>query len=171
MHEAGPGIVADGAPFSGMLGPYGPFSLITLGGLGVLLFFVHTSLVLMQSLEREPGAAGFYVRRIFRIYPLAIAAIFLVIVFRIPQASISVGHFAGFHPDFGDMVSNLALMQSFSMRAPVLGPTWRLSYELQMYVLLPVLFALVTSLRRALILDTATVALALGVNYYSSSIN
>jgi peptidoglycan/LPS O-acetylase OafA/YrhL len=159
------------AAFSGTLGPYGPFRLITLGGLGVLLFFVHTSLVLMQSLEREPGAAGFYVRRIFRIYPLAIAAMLLVMIFRIPQASISVGHFAGFSPDFGDVLSNLALMQNFSMRAPVLGPTWSLSYELQMYVLLPALFALITGLRRALILYAATVALALGVNHYSSSIN
>ena len=42
--------------------------------MGVILFFVHTSLVLMRSLERlAPGnphfMREFYIRRIFRIYP------------------------------------------------------------------------------------------------------
>jgi peptidoglycan/LPS O-acetylase OafA/YrhL len=49
------------------------------GHLGVLLFFIHTSLVLMMSLARlkksQGGlAARFYIRRAFRIYPLAIVA-------------------------------------------------------------------------------------------------
>ena len=45
----------------------------SLGPFGVLLFFVHTSLVLMSSMERS-GLSGvlllkdFYIRRIFRIY-------------------------------------------------------------------------------------------------------
>src|SRR2546423_12188612 len=52
----------------------------SLGLFGVLLFFVHTSLVLMYSLERR-GLQGtlllkdFYTRRIFRIYPLSILAV------------------------------------------------------------------------------------------------
>src|SRR5258708_17236985 len=51
-----------------------------LGLFGVLLFFVHASLVLMYSMERS-GLQGrallkdFYIRRIFRIYPLSILAI------------------------------------------------------------------------------------------------
>lgn len=37
---------------------------------GVCFFFVHTSLVLMFSLERDPEVGSFYLRRMFRIYPL-----------------------------------------------------------------------------------------------------
>ena len=56
----------------------------SLGLFGVLLFFVHTSLVLMYSLHRSKDRCGlhgppllrdFYIRRAFRIYPLSILAI------------------------------------------------------------------------------------------------
>src|SRR6201998_4784980 len=52
----------------------------SLGLFGVLIFFVHTSLVLMHSMDRSglqgvPLLKDFYIRRIFRIYPLSILAI------------------------------------------------------------------------------------------------
>ena len=37
-----------------------------LGFLGVAIFFVHTTLVLMWSLERDPHTARFLLRRVFR---------------------------------------------------------------------------------------------------------
>src|SRR6185436_12026177 len=57
------------------------------GQLGVMTFFVHTSLVLMMSLERlYMRARGrevfrkFYALRVFRIYPLAIAWILVTFI-------------------------------------------------------------------------------------------
>ena len=52
----------------------------TWGVFGVLLFFVHTCLVLMYSMQRSeltgwPLVANFATRRIFRIYPLSIIAV------------------------------------------------------------------------------------------------
>ena len=61
------------------------------GLLGVMLFFVHTTLVLMFSLERQsmrPAASLFFpfmVRRCFRIYPLALAVVLCVYLFHIPS--------------------------------------------------------------------------------------
>lgn len=63
-------------------------SMNSLGALGVLLFFVHTSLVLLMSLERTKSAGlftHFYMRRAFRIYPLALTCMVLVLAMRIPM--------------------------------------------------------------------------------------
>src|SRR5437899_9089949 len=71
----------------------GPFNLEAMGQLGVLLFFVHTSFVLMLSLERQVAQYGqrrlflvFMARRLFRIYPLSIFVVGAIALFRLPLA-------------------------------------------------------------------------------------
>lgn len=150
------------AGFYGFL-PDRPLNIAVLGGLGVQIFFVHTSLVLMQSLERQQKEGPklyipFMIRRCFRIYPLALSCIVIVLVFHLPMGSLSGGHFAGYKPDFEDVVANLSLLPDLSGRAPVLGPAWSLSTELQMYVLLPLLFLALRSWRRAALAWTAAAA-------------
>ena len=57
-----------------------------MGRTGVLIFFVHTSYVLMYSIDRlfekhknlREVVTTFYIRRLFRIYPLAIFSITIV---------------------------------------------------------------------------------------------
>jgi len=120
----------------------------TLGDFGVYIFFVHTALVLMGSLEREGVRGGwvtsFYVRRVFRIYPLAIVAVLLIVATGEPAS----GHAAplvvppdGF-PRFttNGVLSDLALVQNLTGQPSLLGPTWTLPVELQMYLLLPLCF-------------------------------
>jgi peptidoglycan/LPS O-acetylase OafA/YrhL len=113
-----------------------------LGRWGVLLFFVHTSLVLKMSMERL-GVSGwrlhstFYIRRIFRIYPLSIAIIGIVLAAQIPPTAWPDDIPAG---DLGAVISNLLLCQNLTGKPGLIGPLWSLPYEIQMYLILPALF-------------------------------
>jgi peptidoglycan/LPS O-acetylase OafA/YrhL len=111
-----------------------------MGRAGVQAFFVHTSLVLMASMERDnaPERKGwikrFYVRRALRIYPLAIAVIIVVLLLRVPPVD-TFGHTPSY--SIGDIASNFALVQDLARRPNILGVLWTLPLELQMYVVLP----------------------------------
>jgi peptidoglycan/LPS O-acetylase OafA/YrhL len=116
--------------------------LSSLGYFGVLIFFVHTSLVLMLSMNRTSQSERrlflpFYVRRAFRIYPLSMVCVLLVV-------------FSGFTLlSRGAVWSNLALVMNFTSSPPAISPMWSLPYEVQMYLLLPLLFIFATRFRSA----------------------
>jgi peptidoglycan/LPS O-acetylase OafA/YrhL len=114
-----------------------------IGRFGVLLFFVHTSLVLMYSMQRSglrgwPLAKNFYVRRSFRIYPLSILTVLAVLVLH-PQGGVQ-GFSLSARPGFGEVFSNLALVQNLTGSKYAVMPLWTLPIELQMYLFLPFLF-------------------------------
>jgi peptidoglycan/LPS O-acetylase OafA/YrhL len=146
----------------------GPLNFTFMGALGVMFFFVHTSLVLMLSLERQQKDQGdnklfmsFMIRRCFRIYPLSITAVLLVLAFHLPLTTESYWHFQGMKPDGGDIFSNLFLVQNFSNRISILGPMWSLPYEMDMYVFLPWLYLLLRpnrSIRRIALVWSIVVA-------------
>ncbi len=128
----------------------GPFKTERMGEIGVKIFFVHTCFVLMLALERQwknQGGAelfsSFMLRRIFRIYPLSVAIVSIVVVFHLPMAELHPGNFQGMplHPAL--VISNLLLLQSSAHS--ILGPTWSLPYEMAMYLFLPGLFLLLQS--------------------------
>jgi len=136
-----------------------------LGWIGVMLFFVHTSLVLMFSLQRTRASGTsllqhFYVRRAFRIYPLAAVVILTIVAFQLPVANI------GWHLEpfsLATVTGNLLLVQNLFYIPNVLGPLWSLPLEVQMYAVLPFLFWLVgrgTRLGRAFALVGVFIALA-----------
>lgn len=130
-----------------------------MGRLGVLLFFVHTSLVLMSSLERQGvdrkgWAWRFYIRRAFRIYPLAIVTVLLVVVASIPE-HIAVPPVAPTVVTARTLLANLALLQNLTVDPNVLGVLWSLPIEVQMYVLLPACFLVANRRLRDVILMIA----------------
>jgi hypothetical protein len=92
------------------------YSFRTMGRVGVAIFFVHTTLVLMASLARHgPTAIPFYVRRIFRIYPLSVA---VVLFFALLQW---LSHMP---TDTGELLSNLFLVQNLTGDASLPRPLY-----------------------------------------------
>lgn len=103
------------------------------GQLGVIMFFVHTSLVLMMSLDRSklvgrPLFHEFFVSRFFRLYPLSIVCV--LISYFIPDSVWSVRQ----------LITNLALTQNLTYDRVMVGGLWTLPLEVQMYLMLPFLF-------------------------------
>lgn len=134
------------------------------GWMGVMLFFVHTSLVLMFSLERTParGTAllnNFYLRRAFRIYPLSITIVLVVLAFGIPVAS---WPWRPADTSVTTVLANLFLVQDLVYSTNILGPMWSLPLEVQMYVLLPFLFWII---RRGARLDLAVLLAVLAIGF------
>jgi peptidoglycan/LPS O-acetylase OafA/YrhL len=115
------------------------------GLLGVMLFFVHTTLVLMFSLERQSAASSaslfvpFMVRRCFRIYPLAILVVTFAFLFHIPS-DLQFGGFNLLHQSAGNFLANFLLVQNVTRQKTNPGILWSLPLELQMYLVLPALF-------------------------------
>jgi peptidoglycan/LPS O-acetylase OafA/YrhL len=144
-------------------------SFLSLGRFGVILFFIHTSFVLMASLHRlERTAEGntaltlaFWTRRFFRIYPLAVLFVVLMPLFRIPASPGLIYEWIGWRAFF----SNLALTQNLTYSPMILGPLWSLPLEVQMYVILPFAYFAICGNRRyrSLALWVLSVLLALTV--------
>ena len=122
----------------------------SVGHWGVLLFFVHTSLVLMLSLERQEGRMQgvsifwpFYLRRWFRVFPLSVLVVTAVGLFGLPVGHLVQGKFQAVHLSFAGFLSNLLLVQNLTKSGSIIAPLWSLPFEMQMYFLFPLLFLVV----------------------------
>jgi peptidoglycan/LPS O-acetylase OafA/YrhL len=140
-------------------------SFFALGRWGVLLFFVHTSFVLMMSLGRLRLSGvklftTFYLRRFFRIYPLSVTAVAVAVVAHVPFNSWSTAYE---QPARSTILANLLLCQNLVARPSVLGPLWSLPYEVEMYLLLPVLFLFVRKATLRPWVGISIVSVALGL--------
>lgn len=122
------------------------FGVPPIGTFGVLLFFVHTCLVLMYSMERSglgggPLAGNFYIRRLFRIYPLSILAVLTAVALHLDSGVNGVPGLSHAQPvPIGRIVSNLLLVQNLAKPGSIINVLWSLPFEVQMYLFLPFLF-------------------------------
>jgi len=118
----------------------------TWGVFGVLLFFVHTCLVLMYSMQRSeltgwPLVANFVTRRIFRIYPLSIIAVLTALALHLDSDVNGIrGLSYGLLPGKVGIASNLLLIQNLTYTKSIVNVLWSLPFELQMYAFLPFIF-------------------------------
>src|SRR5579859_6702695 len=120
--------------------------LYSLGHWGVLMFFVHTSLVLMRSLarlrQRFPGESlflEFMVRRCFRLLPLSSFAVLVIALFHLPVGHLDKGHFLAGSTRSVDVLANLLLVQNLTKIESIEAPLWSLPFEMQMYLVLPLI--------------------------------
>jgi peptidoglycan/LPS O-acetylase OafA/YrhL len=118
----------------------------SLGLFGVLLFFVHTSLVLMYSIERSDLTGwrlfkNFQIRRVFRIYPLSVIAVAAALLLHLDSG---VNGIPGLSysplPGKREILANFLLVQNLAEVKSTVNVLWSLPFELQMYLLLPFLF-------------------------------
>lgn len=155
----------------------GWFQPRALGLLGVLFFFVHTSLVLMFSLERQERKQGggglwlpFMTRRVFRIYPLSTFVILVIVLLGIPSSHLGAHTLSVFSPlNAKTIISNLLLAQNLTETGSILSPLWSLPYEIQMYVFLPALFIIARKIRRPGTL-MACWLLAAGLSFFQQTV-
>jgi peptidoglycan/LPS O-acetylase OafA/YrhL len=111
----------------------------TLGLLGVEIFFVHTSLVLMLSLKNnlldkklKNIILKFYIQRLFRIFPLSVLIVTVLIL---------INYYLNNHNyNYSIIISNILLIQNITKTISLPEPLWSLPYELQFYIFLPFIF-------------------------------
>jgi peptidoglycan/LPS O-acetylase OafA/YrhL len=126
---------------------------------GVFVFFMVSGYIVPASLERKGSVRGFWVSRVFRLYPLYLVALIVAVVLW----KVHLGLIANTNTD-----SETALLTHVLMLSNVLGTQnainviWTLSYEMAFYLLVTALFVTgkhQRSSRWALLFAVAAVAL------------
>ena len=107
------------------------------GQYGVFVFFLVSGYIVPASLERRGSVRGFWVSRVFRLYPLYLFALSAMIVL---WAS-GIGSLGGMDSDA--VTSSFA--DVFMLQSVLWGPTvpnvvWSLAYEMVFYLMITALF-------------------------------
>lgn len=144
-----------------------------LGAVGVDIFFVISGFLIGTILHNSKGQVGyfrnFYIRRAFRILPLASAIVFLGIIGNIvigrPLDSL-LYYFTGtqnFIPAFRSGAE-----YDFNLLLPLVGadPMWSLAVEEQIYAILPILFLIPDRLLKSFIIAIALLGCVFSVVYW-----
>ncbi len=162
-------LVVVGAHLGWFLGDLhlGFFEISLLGRLGVVIFFVHSGIVNLLSIDRHVQKHGqhrllraFMTKRCLRIYPLSLVVVAVVYLSHIPVAHIDKWSATAANHPSAEVVPSLLLVQNFFQFDQLLEPLWSLPYEIQIYMLFPAIYLLLRRLVSARALVFAWGALA-----------
>ncbi|MEV5556973.1 acyltransferase family protein [Nonomuraea wenchangensis] len=110
---------------------------INLGIYGVLVFFLVSGYIIPHSLERHGDVRTFWIGRVFRLYPLYLAAIVLTLAIS-PWIAVR----AEVPRDASAVAAHATMLLDAVGSAGVLNTMWTLSYEMLFYLLAAALFVL-----------------------------
>ncbi|MFG1706293.1 acyltransferase family protein [Nonomuraea sp. M3C6] len=119
---------------------------LNLGVYGVLVFFLVSGYIIPTSLERHGDVRAFWIGRVFRLYPLYLAVIGLVLALswwipirqEVPR-------------DASSVAAHATMLMDAVGAAGVLNTMWTLSYEMVFYLLVVALFVAGVRDRRGLL--------------------
>jgi peptidoglycan/LPS O-acetylase OafA/YrhL len=148
-------------------------TLVRNGSSGVQLFYIASALTLFLSMasrkanEKSP-TINFFIRRVFRIAPLYALAVF----FYLWLEGMGPRYFLGDAPgiSFWNIVANLLMVHQLSpywINSIVPGG-WSIAVEMSFYLLVPLLFKIVTTPGRAIAFFVATLYFGQKINIYLS---
>ncbi|MFD7079602.1 acyltransferase family protein [Streptomyces sp. NPDC059918] len=109
-----------------------------LGLFGVMLFFIVSGYIIPASLERRGDVRGFWIGRLFRIYPAVIAA-FAAAIMMLPAGDGSVALLRT-GDDLASLVANGLMLQDMLGVINGMNVTWTLCYEMVFYFFVTALF-------------------------------
>ncbi|MEU1392180.1 MULTISPECIES: acyltransferase [unclassified Nonomuraea] len=127
-------------------------TFFNLGVYGVLVFFLVSGYIIPSSLERHGDVRAFWIGRAFRLYPLylAVIAVVLALSWWIPVR-------AEVPRDISSAAAHATMLLDVVGVAGVMNTMWTLSYEMVFYLMVTALFVTGVRDRRGL------VAVAFGV--------
>jgi peptidoglycan/LPS O-acetylase OafA/YrhL len=129
------------------------------GQYGVFVFFLVSGYIVPASLERKGSVRGFWVSRVFRLYPVYLFAVGAMIVLW----ATGIGSLSGMNSDaVTSSFADVFMLQSVLWAPTLPNVVWSLAYEMVFYLLLTALFlggVHRRSSRYALVFGVAAVAL------------
>ncbi|RSM94641.1 acyltransferase [Nonomuraea sp. WAC 01424] len=121
-------------------------TFFNLGVYGVLVFFLVSGYIIPSSLERHGDVRAFWIGRAFRLYPLYLAVITVVL-----SLSWWIPVRAEVPRDASSAAAHATMLLDVVGSAGVMNTMWTLSYEMVFYLLVTALFVTGVRDRRGLI--------------------
>jgi peptidoglycan/LPS O-acetylase OafA/YrhL len=120
--------------------PYNPIEVFDLGYFGVHLFFLCSGFIIPVSLQNSQSLKRFWLRRVFRLYPLYWLNIvcWLVVVYGLKLGRFQGATFAS--EPVGSVAANATMLQQLLGFDHLVPLYWTLSLEMLFYIVVSLLF-------------------------------